>query len=222
MAKPFFVLCLLVLALGLARAQDAWFSVDSFPLNGKFYPVTARIHSKKVGENIEFSTELFSLKDSSFSMHSTGLYNAVKKSSVWQNSVRSGLYTVEWSYRDYTETPAVVYWSSNKGSTLNTTTFENDAVPEEFLYFLTEKIDSKNPTKDFKILSPVWEISYVPDAWAITGSYTGLNLRIQGVDCYQVIYTRSDGARAEYYITAKGKQVWRFQTFRGVWFNRGQ
>jgi len=222
MAKPFFFFCLLVLALGLARAQDAWFSAD-LPLNGKLYPVTSRIHSKKVGENIEFSTELsYRTKDTSFSMHSTGLYNAVKKSSVWQNSVRSGFYTVEWSYRDYTETPAVVYWSSNKGSTLNTTTFENDAVPEEFLYFLTEKIDSKNPTKDFKILSPVWEVSYVPDAWAITASYTGLKIRIQGVDCYQVIYTRSDGARAEYYITERGKQVWRFQTFRGVWFDRVQ
>lgn len=220
MAKPFFLLCLLILALGLARAQDAWFSAD-LPLNGKLYPVTARIHSKKVGENIEFSTELsYRTKDTSFSMHSTGLYNAVKKAPVWQNSIRSGLYIVEWSYRDYTEMPAVVYWSN--GSDIKTITFENDAVPEEFLYFLAEKIDSKNPSKNFKILSPVWEVSYVPDAWAITASYSEYAPKIQGVDCYKVTYVRSDGARAEYYVTIRGRQVWRFQTFRGVWFDRVQ
>jgi hypothetical protein len=213
---------ILILALGLARAQDAWFSAE-LPLNGKLYPVTTRIHSKKVGNNIEFSSELsYRAKDTSFSMHTTGVYDAVKKNPVWQNSARSGLYTVEWSFRDYTETPAAVYWSGNKGSSVNTTTFQNDAVPEEFLYFLTEKIDSNNPSKDFKILSPVWEVSFIPEAWAITASYTGLKMRIQGVDCYQVVYVRSDGSRAEYYITLKGKQVWRFQTFRGVWFDRVQ
>jgi len=215
-------LILILALLGLARAQDAWFSAD-LPLNGKLYPVTARIHSKKIGENIEFSTELsYRTKDTSFSMHSAGLYNTVKKNPVWQNSVRSGLYTVEWIFRDYTETPASVSWSDNKTFRINATTFENDAVPEEFLYFLTEKIDSNNPNKDFKILSPVWEVSFVPDAWAISASYTGLKIRIQGVDCYQVVYVRSDGARAEYYITQKGKQIWRFQTFRGVWFDRVQ
>jgi hypothetical protein len=213
---------ILILALGLARAQDAWFSAE-LPLNGKLYPVTTRIHSKKVGNNIEFSSELsYRAKDTTFSMHTTGVYDAVKKNPVWQNSTRGGLYNVEWSFRDYTETPAAVYWSSNKGSSFNTTTFEPDAVPEEFLYFLTEKIDSNNPSKDFKILSPVWEIPYVPEVWAITANYTGLKMRIQGVDCYQVIYVRSDGARAEYYITLKGKQVWKFQTFRGVWFDRVQ
>jgi hypothetical protein len=222
MAKPLFFVCLLILALGLVRAQDAWFSAD-LPLNGKLYPVTTRIHSKKAGDNIEFSSELYyRTKDTSFSLHTTGAYNAVKKSPVWQNSIRSGLYTVEWNFRDYKETPAAVYWSDNKNFSVTTTTFENDAVPEEFLYFLTEKIDSANPSKDFKILSPVWEISFVPDAWAASASYTGLKMRIQGVDCYQVVYVRSDGARAEYYITLKGKQVWRFQTFRGVWFDRVQ
>jgi len=206
----------------LARAQDAWFSAD-LPLNGKLYPVTARIHTKKAGDNIEFSSELsYRAKDTSFSMHTTGAYNTVKKNPVWQNSIRGGLYTVEWSFRNYAETPAAVYWSDNKNSSVNTTTFENDAVPEEFLYFLTDRIDSVNASKDFKILSPVWEIPYVPDAWAITANYTGLKMRIQGVDCYQVIYTRSDGARAEYYVTLRGKQVWRFQTFRGVWFDRVQ
>ena len=222
MAKLLFLVCLLILAPGLVRAQDAWFSAD-LPLNGKLYPVTTRIHSKKAGDNIEFSSELYyRTKDTSFSLHTTGVYNAVKKNPVWQNSIRSGLYTVEWNFRDYTETPAVVYWSDNKSSSVSSTTFENDAVPEEFLYFLTEKIDSANPSKDFKILSPVWEVSFVPDAWVIAASYTGLKMRIQGVDCYQVVYVRSDGARAEYYITLKGKQVWRFQTFRGVWFDRVQ
>ncbi|MDR2555072.1 MAG: hypothetical protein LBC64_06540 [Fibromonadaceae bacterium] len=206
----------------LARAQDSWFSAD-LPLNGKFYPVTARIHSKKAGNNIEFSTELaYRAKDTTFSMHSTGVYDAVKKNPVWQNSVRTGLYTVEWTFRDYTETPASVSWSDNKTFHINSTTFENDAVPEEFLYFLAEKTDSNNPSKDFKILSSVWEVSFVPDAWAITASYTGLKQRINGVDCYQVVYVRSDGARAEYYVTQRGKQVWKFKTFRGVWFDRIQ
>ena len=214
---------ILILVLGcLARAQDSWFSAD-LPLNGKLYPVTARIHLKKVGDNIEFSTELaYRAKDTSFSMHSTGLYNTVKKNPVWQNSVRTGLYAVEWTFRDYMDTPAFVSWSDNKTFHVNSTTFENDAVPEEFLFFLAEKIDSNNPSKDFKILSPVWEVSFVPDAWAISASYTGLKIRIQGVDCYQVVYVRSDGARAEYYVTQRGKQVWRFQTFRGVWFDRVQ
>jgi len=223
MVKPFFLACLLIfLSFGLARAQDAWFSAD-LPLNGKLYPVTARILSKKAGDNIEFSLDLsYRTKDTSFSMHTTGVYNAVKKNPVWQNSIRSGLYAVEWTFRDYTEIPAAVYWSSNRGSNISTTTFENDAVPEEFLYFLTEKIDSNNKSKDFKILSPVWEVSHIPEAWVITANYTGLKMRIQGVDCYQVVYVRSDGARAEYYITVRGKQVWRFQTFRGVWFDRVQ
>jgi len=222
MAKPFFFACLLFLTLGLARAQDAWFSAE-FPSGGKLYPVTTRIHSKKVGDNIEFSMELaYRAKDTSFSMHSTGLYSVAKKNPVWQNSIRSGLYNVEWIFRDYTDNPATVSWSDNRTFHLNATTFENDAVPEEFLYFLTEKIDSKNKSKDFKILSPVWEVSFAPDAWTITASYTGLIQRLDGVDCYQVIYVRSDGARAEYYITVRGKQVWRFQTFRGVWFDRVQ
>jgi len=221
MAKPSFLLCLIFLALGLARAGDAWFKAD-LPSNGKLYPVTARIHTKKAGDNIKFSSELtYRTQDTSFSMHTVGVYNAVKKNPVWQNSIRSGLYTVEWTFRDYTATPAYVYWSDNNGSR-GETTFENDAVPEEFLYFLTDKVDSANPSKDFKILSPVWEIPFVPDAWAITANYTGLKMRFYGVDCYQIIYTRSDGARAEYYITEKGKQVWRFQTFKGVWFERIQ
>jgi len=217
-----FSICLLILAFGLASAQDAWFKADSLPLNGngKYYPVVARIHSKKTGGNIEFLTELsYRAKDTSFSMHSAGLYNAVKEAPVWQNSVRIGKYAIEWSFRDYTGTPAYVSWIDSKGSR-GETTFENDAIPEEFLYFLAEKIDSTNPSKTFKILSPVWEV-YVPDsAWAIAGSYTKRMERIQGVDCYQIVFKRSDGKLAEYYVTLKGKQVWKFQTFRGVWFTR--
>jgi len=215
-------LILILALLGLARAQDAWFSAE-LPLGGKFYPVTTRIHSKKAGDNIEFSMELaYRAKDTTFSMHSTGVYSVAKKNPVWQNSIRSGLYNVEWIFRDYTETPASVSWSDNKTFHISSTTFENDAVPEEFLYFLTEKIDSNNPSKDFKILSSVWEVSFVPDVWVITASYTGLKQRLNGVDCYQVVYVRSDGARAEYYISVRGKQVWKFKTFRGVWFDRVQ
>ena len=217
---PIFFLCLLVWAVGLVQAGDAWFSAK-LPVNGKLYPVTARIHSQKTGDSIVFSSELqYRADDTSFSMHTTGVYNSVKESAVWQNTIRDGLYTVEWSYRDYMEKPAAIYWSNNKN--YGATTFENDAIPEEFLYFLTEKIDSVNTSKDLKVLSPVWEVSFVADAWNATTRYTGQKERIQGVDCYQVLYTRSDGASAEYYITIKGKQVWRFRTFRGVWFDRVQ
>lgn len=143
-----------------------------------------------------------------------------KNTPVWQNTIRSGLYSVEWSFRDYTEKPAAVYWRGEQSHGL--ITFENDALPEEFFYFLTEKIDSTTPNKELKVLSPAWEISFKPEAWVVNARYTGQRRRIQGVDCYQVVYTRSDGAKAEYYITIEGRQVWRFQTFRGVWFDRVQ
>jgi len=220
MSKLLFFVCLLVWALGFVRAEDAWFSAK-LPINGTFYPVTARIHTLKTGDSIEFSSELqYRALDTAFSMHTTGVYNITRESPVWQNSIRDGLYSVEWSFRDYTETPAAVYWHSHKSN--GTITFENDALPEEFLYFLTGNIDGTNKSKDLKVLSPVWEIPFEPNAWTATARYTGQKIRIDGVDCYMVLYTRSDGAKAEYYITTKGKQVWRFQTFRGVWFNRVQ
>ena len=221
MARLFFFICLVVWAFGLVQAEDAWFSAK-LPINGKLYPVTARFHTQKTADSLEFSAEMqYRSIDTSFSMHTVGVYNTAKESPVWQNSIRDGLYSVEWSFRDYREEPAALYWRNRYD--YGTTTFENEAIPEEFLYFLTEKIDSINPGKELKVLSPVWEIPFVPDAWIIDARYTGQKMRIYGVDCYQVIYTRvSDGASAEYYITKKGKQVWRFQTFRGVWFDRVQ
>jgi hypothetical protein len=222
MSKLLFIACLLVWALGFVKAEDAWFSAK-LPINGTFYPVTARIHTQKTGDSIEFSSELqYRAADTAFSMHTTGVYSISKESPVWQNSIRDGLYSVEWSFRDYSEKPAVIYWRSYKSKSNDTITFENEAVPEEFLYFLTEKIDEKNKSRELKVLSPVWEIPFEPNAWTATAKYTGQKLRIQGVDCYMVLYTRSDGAKAEYYVTTKGKQVWRFQTFRGVWFDRVQ
>jgi len=220
MSKLLFFTCLLVWALGLVRAGDAWFSAK-LPINGTFYPVTARIHTQKTGDSIEFSSELqYRAADTAFSMHTTGIYNTAKDVPVWQNSIRDGLYSVEWSFRDYTEKPAAIYWRSRQSN--GTITFENDAIPEEFLYFLTENINEANKSKELKILSPVWEIPFEPNAWTAIARYTGQKTRIDGVDCYMVLYTRSDGAKAEYYITIKGKQVWRFQTFRGVWFDRVQ
>jgi hypothetical protein len=219
MAKHIFFICLLAWGIGLS--SDAWFSA-SLPINGKLYPVTARMNTQKLGDSIKFSMETqFRSKDTAFSMHTTGIYNAAEELPVWQNSVRSGLFSVEWNFRDYMEKPAsVIYWQNNE---TKQTTFVNDALPEEFLYFLTEKIDSANIYKNFVVLSPVWEIPFgVPEAWTATAQYTGQKQRIQGVDCYHVVYTRSDGASSEYYITIRAKQVWRFKTFRGIWFERVQ
>lgn len=221
MAKLLFLGCLFIWAMGLLRAEDAWFSAK-LPINGKLYPVTARIHTEKVKDNLEFSSELhYRNADTTFSMHTTGLYNTVKDSPIWQNTIRDALFSVEWSFKDYTEKPAIVSWLSDQKK-ISATSFDNEALPEEFLYFLTEKIDSVNTSKNFKIFSPAWEVSFNPELWYIDARYTGRKERIQGVDCYQVLYTRADGAKAEYYITVKGKQVWRFQTFRGVWFDRVQ
>ena len=219
MAKFVFFACLLI-AFNLASASDAWFSAN-LPVKGKLYPVTARFHALKTGDSLKFSSELqYRAIDTSFSMHTTGVYNTAKNTPVWQNTVRSGLYSVDWSFNDYTEKPAAVYWRGEYGN--GTTTFENEAIPEEFLYFLTSKVDSLNKSWEFKILSPAWEVPFEPDAWIVNSRYTGQKLRIQGVDCYHVVHIRADGARSEYYITINGKQVWRFQTFRGVWFDRVQ
>jgi hypothetical protein len=214
------LICFAILLLaGLANAQDAWFSAK-FPLNGKIFPVTARIYAQKTGDSIKFSSELqYRAIDTSFSMHTTGVYDLKINAPRWQNTARSGLYSVEWSFRDYREKPAAVYW---QGETNGTITFENDAIPEEFLYFLAEKIDAANKYQEIRVLSPVWEVPFAPDAWIADAKYTGKLSRIDGVDCYQVLYTRSDGAQAEYYVTVKGKLVWRFKTFRGVWFDRVQ
>ncbi|MCL2283028.1 MAG: hypothetical protein FWC26_06895 [Fibromonadales bacterium] len=200
-------------------AEDSWFLAE-LPINGQFYPVKARIYTNKKADSIEFSAEMqYRSIDTSFSMHTTGVYNTASETPVWQNSVRSGLYWVEWSFRDYKEKPAATYWRSPQSN--GTTTFDNDVLPEEFLYFLAEKIDTVVKSKVLKLLSPVWEESLAPDVWIVDAEYTGKKTRIHGVDCYQVLYTRmADGAKAEYYITEKGKQVWRFQTFKGVWFDR--
>jgi hypothetical protein len=223
------IFLIFLLAWGVSLASDAWFSAN-LPINGKLYPITARINAQKAGDSIKFSMETqfrsFANKktgsiDTAFSMHTTGIYNAAQELPVWQNTVRDGLYSVEWSFRDYTESPAAVYWRSEQGN--GTTTFVNEAVPEEFLYFLADKVDSANIFKNLIVLSPVWEVPFVnPEAWTATAQYTGQKQRIQGVDCYHVVYTRSDGASAEYYITIRAKQVWRFKTFRGIWFERIQ
>jgi len=218
MAKVFFFALLFWAAT--VNAEDAWFSAK-FPIDGDIYAVKTRIHTKKNGDTLEFSSELrYNAIDTSFSMHTTGAYNLAANAALWQNTVRTGLYSVEWTFKDFRDKPAAVHWRGVQD--LHVTTFENDAIPEEFLYFLTSKIDKENPYQDLKVLHPAWEMPFKPEAWITSAKYTGQLLRIRGVDCYQVLYTRSDGASAEYYITVKGKQVWRFQTFRGVWFDRVQ
>ncbi|MCL2101911.1 MAG: hypothetical protein FWH22_09405 [Fibromonadales bacterium] len=220
MAKQILLLCLL--AISIAKASDAWFSAR-LPINGKVYPVTARIHTQKTEDSIKFSAEMqYRSIDTSFSMHTTGLYSAAG-SPVWQNTIRSGLYSVEWNFRDYAKNPAMNYWHNNPNDTISSISFDNDIIPEEFLYFLAEKIDSANKSENLKMLPAVWEVPFVLSGWfTVEAKYTGRKSRIHGVDCFQVLYTRNDGATAEYYITERGKQVWRFKTFRGVWFDRVQ
>lgn len=209
-----FFVCLF-LAIGLAQASDAWFSAK-LPINGKLYPVTARIHAQNTNDSIKFSAEMqFRSIDTVFLMHTTGLY---ANKPIWQNSVRSGLHWVEWNFRDYAKDPAVNFWHNGQG--MDSVTFYNDIVPEEFLYFLAENVNS---VETVKLLPATWEASFAPIGWfTAEAKKTGQKTRIHGVDCYQVLYTRNDGATAEYYITEKGKQVWRFKTFRGVWFDRVQ
>ncbi|MDR3000686.1 MAG: hypothetical protein LBU89_05425 [Fibromonadaceae bacterium] len=191
-------------------------------MGAKIYPVTARIHTQKIGDSIKFSAEMqYRSIDTSFSMHTTGL--AVAKKPVWQNSTRSGLYSVEWNFRDYAKTPAMNYWHNNQSDSASSISFDNDIIPEEFLYFLAEKIDADDKNENLKTLPAVWELPFVLGGWfTVEAKHTGKKARIHGVDCFQVLYTRNDGATAEYYITEKGKQVWRFKTFRGVWFDRVQ
>ncbi|GHV13641.1 hypothetical protein AGMMS49938_08520 [Fibrobacterales bacterium] len=220
MSKIFFLLALIGFAVTPSWSLDSWFSAE-LPIGSKKYPITARIHTQKFGDTLKFSTETqYRGADTSFSMHSTGAFNVKTNLPIWQNSIRDGLYSVEWSFRDWTEKPAALYWRGTIGD--GSLTFENDAVPEEFLYFIAEKIDPAKPFLDFKVLSPVWEVPFEPNAWTATAQFTNRKQRIQGVDCYQVFFTRSDGKIAEYYLTEKGRQVWRFQTFRGMWFERVQ
>jgi len=212
------LLLLLSLAFGLSMAEDARF-VAELPIRGQSYPVTARIYTQKTADSIVFSAEMqYRSIDTSFSMHTTGVYNTAKNMSVWQNTVRTGLYSVEWNFRDYRETPAFVYWSVPQGT--NSTTFKNEVIPEEFLYFLTEKINAPDSSRSFEMLSSTWELPFEPKIWTVDAKYTERKMRIDGVDCFHVLYKRDDGATAEYYISEKGRQVWRFQTFRGVWFKR--
>jgi hypothetical protein len=140
---------------------------------------------------------------------------------VWQNTVRSGVAGMEITRRDFVEEPAQFY-ASQADFASNHHTFENDAVPEEFLYFLSSQIDSAKTFQDIKVLPPVWEVGAIEGAWRASGEYTGSFSRLDGVDCYQVVYTRSDGASAEYYVSRQGRQVMAFKTFRGTWFKRVQ
>jgi len=199
-------------------AEEARFLAE-IPINGQSYPVTAKMYAKKTADSIVFSAEMqYRSIDTSFYMHTTGIYNTSKNMPVWQNSIRTGIYSVEWNFKDYRESPAAIYWSGPQGT--NTTTFKNDVVPEEFLYFLAEKISAPDSSRSFEMHTSVWELSFEPKIWIVDAKHTGRKMRIEGVDCFHVLYTRDDGATAEYYVTEKGKQVWHFKTFRGVWFKR--
>lgn len=200
-------------------AEEARF-VAELPIKGQSYPVTARMYAKKMADSLVFSAEMqYRSIDTSFSMHTTGVYNTAKNIPVWQNSIRTGLYSVEWNFRDYREDPATVSWNEPQG--INSTTFKHEVIPEEFLYFLAETVSPANSNgKSFEMLHSTWELPFEPKIWTVEAKYTGKKMRINGVDCFHVLYTRDDGATAEYYISEKGRQVWHFQTFRGVWFKR--
>jgi hypothetical protein len=155
--------------------------------------------------------------DTAFYLRTDGALSAGKP--LWQNTTRAGQASLETSYRDYAQTPALI---SHYQGRPKSHTFENDAVPEEFLYLLSLQLDTAHTSQSLKILPPVWEVPYALGAWVAEGTLTGNETRIDGVDCYQVLYARIDGPTAEYHISKAGHQVIAFKTFRGTWFKRIQ
>jgi hypothetical protein len=237
---PHFLLIVFCLAVLHLHAGEAWFSAN-MAQGSVVYPVTVRVRVDTVvaykgshqlalhavsgqtyqGLSLSFETQ-FRSTDTVFHMQSVGLFRTEGTfSPVWQNTVRSGLGEVEWTRRRFTEKPVrTEFHSLQLGDGQHT--FEADAVPEEFLYMRAPALDSVHPHAELKILAPVWEQPYSTGAWTAVANYTGVRLRIEGVDCYQVVYARSDGATSEYFISARGRLVMRFKSFRGTWFSRVQ
>jgi hypothetical protein len=212
-----------------AAAQNAWF-FGQMPYGAGTYPVTVRISVDSVAEDggpgISFTGISFIQEgeyrgaDTAFYLRTDGAWQNHPPQALWQNSVRSGVKSLETSFRDYGQEPALI--RVQQGGLSKSHTFENDAVPEEFLYLLALQMDSVNASKSLKVLPSVWESSYALGAWLADGAYTGEFSRIDGVDCYQVQFSRIDGPTAEYYISKGGHQVIAFKTFRGTWFKRVQ
>lgn len=233
---------LLLLCFSLSSAaEDAWFSATLRSVTGS-YQVSARIRAQEVevskgdhrvlphgegagsyqGLRLSWETQ-FRSADTTFHFYTQGLMR--KEGSrllpVWQNTVRSGVDDVEWSRRDFLKKPALAeFHSPSLGD--GKQSFESEAWPEEFLYAMVPGLDSAHRHKEFKLLSPVWETPLSKQAWSAVADYTGTRLRLEGVDCYQVVVLRSDGRRAEYYVSQAGRLVMRFQTMQGTWFSRFQ
>lgn len=241
--RPNSVLKLFLLSwflLATSWAGEAWFSA-SMPLGLRELPISVRIRIDTVDsykgshrvaaraiQGQTYRALLYSIEtqyrdgDTTLLLHSLGLFRADGvRAAVWQNTVRSGLGDVEWSRRRFTETPARTEFHSllyGDGSH----TFEPDALPEEFLYLQATGLDQAHPHLELKVLASVWETPYSMGAWKAVANYTGTKLRIDGVDCYQVVFLRSDGASSEFYVSEGGRQVMRFKSFRGTWFSRFQ
>lgn len=236
----FFVSSLLLWGACSALARESWFSATMVQ-GVRPYSVTVRIHEDSVWgykgnhqiatlsepgatyPGIFFSLETqFRSADTTFHLHSTALFRAqTTLQPIWQNTVRSGVRHVEWTRRLFVNPPvSTEFHSLLHGDGRHT--FEEDAIAEEFLYLKAPTMDSLNPHAEFKVLAPVWEQPYSMKAWTAVGNHTGQKLRIDGVDCYQIVFTRSDGATSEYFISEKGRLVFRFKSFRGTWFSRVQ
>jgi hypothetical protein len=202
-----------------ALAQNAWFAAQ-MPYGSGIYPVTVRISVDSLDHQGTTTTHFtqeaeYRGTDTAFYLRTTGALVSGKP--LWQNTARSGVQHLETSYRDYTQTPALM---SRFRTRPQLHTFENDALPEEFLYLQALQIDTTG--QSLKILPSVWEVPYAPGAWTAEGTLTGKESRIDGVDCYQVLYTRIDGPTAEFHISQAGHQIIAFKTFRGTWFKRVQ
>lgn len=234
------LLFLLCVSLSIA-AEDAWYSATLRGTTGA-YQVTARIRSQDVlvskgdhrvlaqgngagsyqGLRLSFETQ-FRSADTTFHFYTQGILRKEGNSllPVWQNTVRSGVDDIEWNRRNFLKNPALVeYHSPTLGD--GKISFEAEAWPEEFLYAMVPSLDSAHRHKEFKLLSPVWETPLSKQVWNAAADYTGTRLRIEGVDCYQVVVLRSDGRRAEFYVSQAGRLVMRFQTMQGTWFSRFQ
>lgn len=240
MSGGLFLVLALLLGLSPAFASEAWFSgktvqgmqtytvsvrirVDSVLVQKGDQRVVDRESDDQVFPALRLSVETqYRTQDTAFQFQTIEIArNVAPWKPIWQNTVRNGVATLEWTRRRWNDLSARTdFHSPVLGDGVHT--FEPDAISEEHLYLLAPLLDSVKAHLELKILAPVWEVPYAAKAWKAVANYTGSRLRIEGVDCHQVTFIRSDGAVSEYYVSDRGLQVMRFRTFRGTWFDRFQ